>query len=281
MLRRAALLATFALLATAAPAQAYQFAGKRWPGTVVPYAVDAPSYEGAVDSAARAWNRSRIGIRFKRVPLAQARLVIHSGRSRGAGLIGCSGENGQAMLGWPGPWYSYSTIGFTGHCRSRRNRRLIAMHELGHALGLDHEDRHCALMNSSIRVRAALPRRCRGRRAAARLRRGPLSDDVRGARLLYSRPSPPESPSVAGFNAHAARPVPARPVAFSAGLRNPRLVYRWNFDDPGSGSANTAAGLDASHAFTGPGVYEVTLMVFDGDAAIATRSRELTVSSQP
>jgi hypothetical protein len=137
VVRRAALLATLALLATAAPAEAYQFAGKRWPGRVVPYAVQAPLYERAVGDAARAWNRARVGITFVRVPLERARLIVRYGATSGAGL-GCEGENGRAMLGWPGAHYTFSTIGFTGACHSARVRRLIAMHELGHALGLGH-----------------------------------------------------------------------------------------------------------------------------------------------
>lgn len=281
MLRRAALLAIPALLATAAPAEAYRFAGKRWPGTVVPYAVEAPLYDEAVEEAARAWNRARIGISFRRVKPEHARLVIRYGRSRGARLSGCKGENGRAMLGWPGPYYTYSTIGFTGACRSARTRRLIAMHEMGHALGLDHDDRRCALMNSSIRVDAGIPRRCRGRRVAARLRHGPLPDDVRGARRLYSRPSPKASPSVARFNPDGTRALPRAPVTFSAGLRNSRLLYVWDFGDPYSGRSNNAIGLDAGHTFTAPGVYKVTLAVVDGDAVIAQRSRRMLISPQP
>ena len=281
MLRRAAPLA-IALLAAAAPsAEAYRFGGERWPGKVIPYTVEAPLYERPVASAARAWNRADVGVRFVRVPSARARLLIRYGPSRGVGVKGCEGENGRAMVGWPGARYTASTIGFTGSCRSARTRRLIALHEMGHVLGLDHENRRCALMNSSIRVRAALPERCRGRRAARRIRRGPLADDVRGARALYRRPAPTESPSVARFSPGAARPLARRPVTFSAGYRNTRLEYRWDFDDPASGSANTSAGLEAVHAFTAPGTYDVTLTVVDSGVPIARRVRRIEVGGQP
>jgi hypothetical protein len=135
-------------------------------------------------------------------------------------------------------------------------------------------------MNSSIRVSAGLPRRCRGRRVAARLRHGPLPDDLLGARRLYSRPSPTSSVA-ARFAPDATRSVPHRPVSFSARVRNPRLMHRWHFGDPMSGPANAAIGVDVQHVFSAPGVYQVTHAVLDGGAVISWHSRDVLVSLQP
>ncbi|MGV3638578.1 MAG: hypothetical protein ACO1NQ_13140, partial [Flavobacteriales bacterium] len=41
-------------------------------------------------------------------------------------------------------------------------------------------------------------------------------------------------------------------------------AFAWNFDDPASGAANTSALRNAQHTFSGPGSYDVQLVVFYG-----------------
>jgi hypothetical protein len=70
--------------------------------------------------------------------------------------------------------------------RSGQNRYTMALvlaHELGHVLGLDHEDRVCATMNSFLVDQH--PEHCAAAPAGKWICRLLRSDDVRGAVALY------------------------------------------------------------------------------------------------
>lgn len=277
-------LAVVAACTLAPSAHAYRVVGPRWPGQTITYANEAPSYAGAFRNAVRAWNRARIGIRFRRAPAATARVVFrYSRRGRGFGPTGCEGIAGGTVAGWPGPFFMSLEVQIIRSCRSAVIRNLTAAHELGHVLGLGHENRRCALMNATGDARTGIGTKCGTRRATVRrLRRRLLTrDDVRGARAIHRRAFRQGSQDrlIASFNPGdgtrtAFRPAPVR---FSSATRNDALSYRWNFGDPGSGRANAGSGFGAAHAFTGPGTYTVTLRVFDGGAEIASRAARLTL----
>jgi PKD repeat protein len=57
------------------------------------------------------------------------------------------------------------------------------------------------------------------------------------------------------------------------------LTETWDFGDPDSGAANTATGPLASHAFTRPGTYTVTLTVRNQSGREDSTSREITVAA--
>jgi hypothetical protein len=142
-------LAVLAACATSPRSSAYHFHAAKWPNGVVPYYNAAVDQSWAVSQAVTAWNTSGAKVRFVEVSRDRAKLVIQE-KTDG---VYCA--EGRASVGYypHGAFVSiFPARGITHACNRYWAARVMT-HELGHVLGLQHEDRFCAEMNASGSLR--------------------------------------------------------------------------------------------------------------------------------
>jgi hypothetical protein len=159
---------------------------RTWPGGRLTY-FDASGSHEAVTAAARRWNRS--GARVQLLPApdrASADVVFVADRRHlrarcGPRCLGLSSSIGRPARGRVTVMLDADITG-----RATALNVWVAMHELGHVLGLRHREGSCSVMNAqaydddctfSGTVRDSLP--C-----------GPATADVAAAARLYGRDRP-------------------------------------------------------------------------------------------
>jgi Dual-action HEIGH metallo-peptidase len=164
---------------------------RTWPGGRVSW-YDASGSHQAIGAAARRWNRSGARVRLVPAPTrASADVVFVADRGRlrdrcGRQCLGLSSSIGRPRAG-------AVTVLLEGHLTGSPTplNVWVAMHELGHVLGLRHREGSCSVMNAQAYDDACTftgigshegPLPC-----------GPATGDVAAAARLYGRdePSPP------------------------------------------------------------------------------------------
>ncbi len=150
------------------PANAYRASGDGiWREPVVTYSDrTAGAYGGAAAMAIAAWNSTGMRVLLVPAPSPQANIQIRAFR-HGTGGVACVGVAGST--GAPGDGSGRlmaAEVRVATGCRPQGLFQQITAHEIGHALGLGHENRHCSTMVSSHgvgerRCGTAWLRRCR------------------------------------------------------------------------------------------------------------------------
>jgi hypothetical protein len=163
-----ALAASLMLCVAAAPADAYTFGGsKRWPGKPtarIGYYNAAPQWKDAARSAIRAWNASGARVKFVATSKRRARLEIRymaggvQELAHGKANVGFNKARRANKRGKPGNLVWLPRLRAPYAALHARELEIIAAHELGHVIGLHHEDRRCSLMGSMGRHPGCTPR---------------------------------------------------------------------------------------------------------------------------
>jgi hypothetical protein len=167
------LVVTLVAIVVPSSAGAFRLEGGRWPTATITYYNEVPAYAWAVDSAAYAWNTSGARVRFLKSSRRDAKVLVGIRWYKAAGDASVQTRKGRIVS---------AKVGIQNG-QDRYTMALVVAHELGHVLGLDHEDRVCATMNSTLveNHTEQCPAAPQGMWICRLLR----TDDVRGAVKLY------------------------------------------------------------------------------------------------
>jgi PKD domain len=238
--------------ATLAPgASAYRLDHHVVPQPKLLYYVALKDWKKPFDRAVRDINRHHVGVTLKKAKIPEQAPIQVGRLEHECGLPGVDGTTHTIRGG-------YAAIYLPRHCPNQTIASIIVAHELGHALGLRHDDRHCALLNSSGSGPNGIPTQC-GRRHFDWLHHPYRKDDLKGLRRLYRDTAPKAS-----LTRDATRGLSVRvKVRASDRERNiSELHLDWG-DGTTPDEADAGTALRTTHTYAKPGTYTIKLTVLD------------------
>jgi hypothetical protein len=251
-----------------ATARAYVIDKRIVPQPRVLYHVALDDWRKPMKRAVAALNRARVGVRLVHSAIPEQASIQVGRLEKRCGYPGVQATT-QTIAG------GYAAIYLPHGCRGAQ-ASIIAAHELGHALGLKHEDRRCALMNSTGTGRQSIPTECLGRSFPWRSRPW-RSDDLAGLRRLY-RNTPPR----VRLRLTGPASVPAgSTVTFRIRARDPERNLSELRVDYGDGEVEEHDASEpppSSHSYLEPGTYRLSVTVRDYYGRRDTASVRVTVT---
>ena len=268
-MKRLLALALAAPLLLAAPAGAYEIDRRIVPQPRVLYYVGLDDWKKPMARAVKALNRAKVGVKLVEADIPQQASVQIGRLEKRCGYPGVNATT-QTLVG------GYAAIYLPYGCRGAQ-ASIIAAHELGHALGLKHEDDRCALMNSSGTGRQSTPTQCLGQ-SHPWLRKPWRSDDLAGLRRLYRNTAPRVRLELtSGASARAGSPVTFR-IRARDKERNLSLL-RVDYGDGEREERDASEPPPSSHTYLAPGTYRLRVTARDYYGRRDTATATITVTA--
>jgi hypothetical protein len=249
----AALALALAATALAPTALAYRIDRHVIPQPTIRYFVALSDWKKPFDRVVRDVNRAHVGVHLKKAQIPEQATIQIGRLEHRCGFPGVNGTT-QSISG------GYAAIYLPRGCHGKI-ASIIAAHELGHALGLKHENRRCALLNSSGSGPDGIPTHCQGGRYDW-LRHPYRADDLRGLRRLY-RNTPPKARLTLAVKGPQNAGATTRFKFTAKDAQRNISELRLDFGDGTRATAFKASQLPRGHVYTRPGTYTAKLDVVD------------------